>query len=177
MATEFAMRGYVCFSINYRVRSNPKDDKTGTMSDAMEDAMSGLDWVRDHSAEYDIDSSRIIIGGGSAGGMLAVNLCYKDHSGADPWDKSGIIGLVNLWGSPDSTYRMSTIDSEDPPTIIVHGTADETVPFSNTEQLATELERAGVKHEVVPILRAGHTPASHMEMFNKNISVFLFNLL
>ncbi len=177
MANAFAHRGYVCFSINYRVRDDPKADKTGTMTDALEDAMKGLQWVRANSKKYNIDKHKIIVGGGSAGGMIAVNLCYKDEKENDSWDNSGVIGLVNLWGSPDESWRMSTIDAGDPPTIIVHGTDDESVPFVNTERLAAELKNAGVKHEVVAIAGARHTPASHMEEFNINISRFLFDLL
>ncbi|MCK5700619.1 MAG: alpha/beta hydrolase [Cyclobacteriaceae bacterium] len=177
MANAFARRGYVCISINYRVRDNPRDDITGTMSHALEDAMSGLQWVRANSKKYNIDKNKIIVGGGSAGGMIAVNLCYKDDSDTEKWDKSGIIGLVNLWGSPDESLRMSTVDQNDPPTIIVHGTEDKSVPFANTERLAEELKTAGVKYEVVPISGAGHTPASHMDEFNKNVAQFLYDIL
>lgn len=177
MANAFARRGYVCFSINYRVREDPRADKTGTMTDALEDAMAGLDWVKANSKKYNVDKKKIIIGGGSAGGMIAVNLCYKDGSNLDKWDKKGVIGLVNLWGSPDESRSMFTINSEDPPTIIVHGTEDESVPFINSEKLVAGLKQAGVKHELVAIEGAGHTPASHMKAFNNNISQFLYDLV
>jgi dipeptidyl aminopeptidase/acylaminoacyl peptidase len=72
---------------------------------------------------------------------------------------------------------MSTVDPGDPPTIIVHGTEDKSVPFINTERLVEELKTAGVKYEVVAISGAGHTPASHMDEFNKNISQFLYDLI
>lgn len=177
MATEFARRGYVCFSINYRVRTNPKDDKTGTMTHALTDAMSGYQWIRANSKKYGIHKNKIIVGGGSAGGMIAVNLCYKDGNDIENWNKKGIIGLVNLWGSPDESWRMSTIDPSDPPTIIIHGTEDQSVPFINTERLTEELKHAGVSYEIVPIQGAGHTPASHMEEFNKRIAQFLYNII
>ncbi len=96
LATDFAKRGYVCVSINYRIRQNPKDDQPGTMADALEDAMSGLNWIRKNHQQLKIDPQKIIVGGGSAGGMLAVNFCYKDHSASGKWDKSGIIGLVDF---------------------------------------------------------------------------------
>ena len=177
MATAFAQRGYVCFSINYRVKDNPKEDKTRTMTHALEDAMTGLNWLRENSKKLNINKNKIIVGGGSAGGMIAVNLCYKDGSDIEKWNKKGIIGLVNLWGSPDDSWRMSTIDPGDPPTIIVHGTEDKSVPFINTERLVEELKNAGVKYEVVAISGAGHTPVSHMDEFNKNISQFLYDLI
>ncbi len=177
MATRFAKRGYVCLSINYRVRENPKDDKSGTMDDALEDAMKGLDWLRENSEKLGVDKSKIVVGGGSAGGMIAVNLCYKDGNESEKWNKTGIIGLVNLWGSPDSSWGILNIDKNDPPTIIVHGTEDASVPFSNTEKLVNELELNGVEHKLVAIEGAGHTPASHMDDFEKNIAQFLHYII
>jgi acetyl esterase/lipase len=80
-----------------------------------------------------IDKEKIIVGGGSAGGMISVILCYKDGSEAEKWDKSGVIGLVNLWGSPDPAWRVSMVDKNDPPTVIVHGTEDPSVPYMNLQ--------------------------------------------
>jgi len=177
MATEFAKRGYVCVSINYRVRNNPKEDKSGTLSDALEDAISGLYWIRNNDGKLKIDKTKIIVGGGSAGGMLAVNLCYKDNTASGKWDKSGIIGVVNLWGSPDNSWTVSKVDKNDPPTIIVHGTSDESVPYGNSEQLVKELETNEVKHELIAIAGAGHTPVSHIDEFVKNIAEFLYGLI
>jgi acetyl esterase/lipase len=177
LSTEFAERGYVCVSINYRVRINPTEDKKGTLFDAMEDAMSGLNWIRNNSVKLNIDRSKIIVGGGSAGGMIAVNFCFKDNTPSKQWDKSGIIGLVDLWGSPDESYTVARVDESDPPTIIVHGTADKTVSYTNSLKLVNELKINNVKHELVPIEGAGHTPISHWDQFGKNIAEFLYGLI
>ncbi len=177
MAERFARRGYVGVSINYRVRENPRDDIEGTLSEALEDAMSGLDWLRDNSDEYNIDRDKIFVGGGSAGGMIAINLCYKDGNGSENWDKSGIIGHINLWGVPDPSLLQARIDGDDPPTIIVHGTEDPLVPFVNSEKLVKELEDQGVEYELIPIEGAGHTPAAHMDDFAVRIARFLYDIL
>jgi len=177
MANRFARRGYVGVSIDYRVRENPRDDIEGTLSHALEDAMSGLNWLRDNSNKYNIDKEKIIVGGGSAGGMIAVILCYKDGTDSEKWDKSGIIGLIDLWGSPDPSWRVSMVDKDDPPTIIVHGTEDASVPYINSELLMKELKRQKVKCEIIPIEGAGHTPADHMDDFAKKIARFLFEII
>lgn len=177
MANRFARRGYAGVSIDYRVRENPRDDIEGTLSHALEDAMSGLSWLRDNSEKYNIDKNKIVVGGGSAGGMIAVLLCYKDGTDSEKWDKSGIIGLVNLWGSPDPAWRVSMVDKNDPPTIIVHGTEDPLVPYINSELLMKDLERHKVKCEIIPIEGAGHTPAGHMDDFAKKIARFLYDIL
>lgn len=177
MAKRFARRGYVGVSINYRVRENPREDIEGTLSQALEDAMSGLNWLRDNGEKYNIDKHKIIVGGGSAGGMIAVILCYKDGTDAEKWDKSGIIGLIDLWGSPDPSWRVSMVDKNDPPTVIVHGTEDPLVPYINSELLKKELIRKKVKCMVIPIEGAGHTPAGHMDDFAVKIAGFLYQLL
>jgi acetyl esterase/lipase len=177
LANDFARRGYVCVSINYRVRTAPKDDKKGTMTDAIADAMKGLNWIRSNQKQLKIDSKKIIVGGGSAGGMLAVNFCYKDQTTGEKWDKSGIIGLINLWGSPEPGYMFSTIDSQDPPTIVVHGTADKIVPFENSVQLQKELATNQIKHELVGLEGGEHTPVKFYNDFVEKIASFIYDLL
>lgn len=174
IARDFAIRGYVCFSINYRIRNNPKDDLEGTINDAVSDAMTGLDWIRRNNEKLGISKEKIIVGGGSAGGMTAVNLCYKDETGKRKWDKKGIIALVDLWGSPDQSRMFSKVDPDDPPTIIVHGTADELVSFANSEQLVKELEKNRIRYELITIEGGKHTPVDHMDDFSGKIAGFLY---
>jgi acetyl esterase/lipase len=176
MANRFARKGYVCLSIDYRLRENPKEDPAGTISDAVEDALKGLDWLRKNSESLKIDVSKIVIGGGSAGGMLGCNLCFNDRPG-NKTDKNEIVGFVNLWGTPDLIWGELNIDKNDPPTIIVHGTEDKLVAYSNSEALADKLEANNVNHELITIEGAGHTPVKFMDDFEKKIAVFLYDLI
>jgi acetyl esterase/lipase len=177
MSERFAKRGYVCLSINYRVRENPKNDKHGTIKDALEDAMKGLNWLKENSKKLGIDNSKIVVGGGSAGGILGNNFCYREGNADEKWDKSGIVAFVNLWGSPDESWGNYEIDENDPPMIIVHGTEDPLVPFSNSEKIVSELKSAGIKYELIAIEGAGHTPANHMDEFEVKIANFLSAIL
>ena len=174
LSTEFAKRGYVCIAINYRIRTNPKEDQKGTMTDALADAMAGLNWIRGHHKKLGTDNKRIILGGGSAGGMLAVNFCYKETTATEKWDKSGILALVNLWGSPDPSYMFATFDKNDPPTITVHGTADKLVSFENSVQLQKQLAKFGIRHELVTIEGGEHTPMNHYDDFVEKIAGFIY---
>jgi acetyl esterase/lipase len=177
MANRFARRGYVCVSVDYRVRHAPRDDIDGTLKDALEDAMRGLKWLRDNCEKYNVDKDRIIVGGGSAGGTIAANLCYKDGNGSEKWDKGGIISHVNLWGVPDQSLMNAQVDANDPPTIIVHGTEDPLVPYANSERLIRELRLNKVKCTLIPIEDEGHTPAGHMDDFALGIADFLYQIL
>ncbi|MDX1285946.1 MAG: alpha/beta hydrolase, partial [Draconibacterium sp.] len=177
MSTRFAQRGYVCLSINYRVRENPQDNKAGTMKDALEDAMKGLTWLRKNAKKLGVDKSKIVIGGGSAGGILGTNFCYREGSVSEKWDKTDIVAFVNLWGSPDDSWGKFEIDKNDPPTIIVHGTEDALVPFENSVKIIQKLQSLGVKSELIAIEGAGHTPAQHMDDFEKKIAEFLSEII
>jgi acetyl esterase/lipase len=135
-----------------------------------------LNWIRSNQKQLKIDSNKIIVGGGSAGGMLAVNFCYKDQTTGAKWDKSGIIGLVDLWGSPEPDYMFSTIDRQDPPTIIIHGTADKLVPYGNSVQLQKELDSAKIKNQLVAIEGGEHTPVKFYGDFVEKIASFIYAL-
>ena len=175
MAKRFTRKGYVCLAIDYRLRENPKDDPKGTISDAVEDAIKALNWLRKNRKSLRADVSKIIIGGGSAGGMLSCNLCFNDRPN-DKSDKNGIIGFVNLWGTPDLIWGELDIDKNDPPTIIVHGTDDKLVSYSNSVALAEKLKANNVKHELVTIEGAGHTPVKQMDDFERKIAGFLYEI-
>ncbi len=177
LANDFAKRGYVCVSINYRIRTAPKDDQKGTMTDALSDAMAGLNWIRSNREKLNIDEKKIFVGGGSAGGMLAVNFCYKDQTDSEKWNKNGILGLIDLWGSPDPSYMFSTIDEKDTPAIIVHGTADKLVSYDNSVKLAATLKSYHIRNKLVTLDGGEHTPLKFYNDFVEVIASFIFSLL
>lgn len=65
---ELAARGIVAFSIQYRLQDNDTTD----MRTCVMDAKSALRWLWSHAAEFGVDRSKIAVGGGSAGGHLAL---------------------------------------------------------------------------------------------------------
>ena len=75
LATQFAQRGYVALSINYRLMSTekcagvhpPPASCQAAAVDAQHDAQAAVRWLRAHAAKYGVDPDRIAIGGGSAG--------------------------------------------------------------------------------------------------------------
>jgi len=176
MANRFSRKGYVCLSVDYRLRENPRDNPKETISDAADDVLKGIDWLRKNSELLNIDVSKIIIGGGSAGGMLGCNLCFNDRSNNET-DKRGIVGFVNLWGTPDAIWGELDVDKNDSPTIIVHGTEDKLVSYSNSAILAEKLKANNVKHELITIEGAGHTPVKHIDDFEKKIAGFLYEII
>ena len=177
MATRFAKKGYVCISVDYRLRAKPKETPAETIADAVADASKAMDWVRKNSKQYRLDQSKIVVGGGSAGGMLGCHWCYNDRPGAGASEKDRVVAFVNLWGSPAPMWGDLHVDKNDPPTIIIHGTADQLVDYQNSVMLAEKLTSAGVKNQLITIADAGHTPVAHMDDFEKKIAAFLIQLI
>ncbi len=174
LAKRFSMKGYVGLSIDYRIREQPRENPEETIYDAVEDAGKALVWLRENAEALKIDPSKIIVAGGSAGGILGTNLCLNDNNNIPGVEKSGIIVFVNLWGSPSPEWGEPDVDKNDPPVIIVHGTEDKLVAYSNSVKLKAELDKNNVKNELVTIQGAGHTPVKHMDEFETSIARFLF---
>jgi acetyl esterase/lipase len=67
----------VCVSVEYRLAPEH------SYSEALEDCYQGLEWVSEHAQELDIDLSRLMLGGASAGGGLAAStaLLCRDRQG------------------------------------------------------------------------------------------------
>lgn len=167
LAREFAARGYVGIAPDYRVRAAPLNDWQGAVSDAVLDGRAALDWTIAHCAAYGIDTQRIVLAGGSAGAMLALNLASRLPSHL-------VRAVLNLWGTPLPKARLfGPVGSEFPPTFLVHGTADRLVPYDLSINFVNELARAGVRHEFLTLPDAPHTPLDHMDKIIRAIDKFL----
>lgn len=151
-ARYFARAGYVAISAKYRVRN--KDGKHLTPYDCVEDGKSAVRYLREHASELGIDPDKIIAGGGSAGGHVAA--CAGVIEGHDAKNENAKISSIpnalvlfnpvidttdKGYGSDKFTPETQTelspchhVRAGLPPTFIVHGTADRTVPFENVER-------------------------------------------
>jgi acetyl esterase/lipase len=175
LATNLTKLGYVCIAPDYRVRNNPSDNWDATLTDAITDAALALDWVREHSDQYQIDRNKIAIGGGSAGGVIALNICYGDGTFIPKVDLQGVLALIDLWGTP--SIMELDISEHSIPAVIVHGTKDEQMPIKYSEKLAATLKSKGVYHEFLILEDAPHTPVMHMDRIVATMSQFLFDVL
>lgn len=164
----FAKEGYLCIAPDYRLRNNPQSDMKGTLIDAMNDVKLSLKWIQHNHKKYHIDPKHIIVGGGSAGGILMSNFCFKNNNLCK---KFNIKAFINLWGSPDSLNFSSA--RYFPPTIFIHGTNDTIVPFQNSQSFASTLSKAGVYCELHPLSESGHTPVGKMDEIISLITDFL----
>ena len=144
---------------------------------AARDAKAALRWLHANAAEYQIDTARVAAFGGSAGAFLAVMLgtsATDDFVAEISLDDDPTLETTNLsaeasvhvvldhWGGPghleilEGIDGVSRFDETDVPILIVHGTADPTVPYEQSERLAAAYEQTGVPYELYPVEGGGH---------------------
>ena len=182
IATNLVSQGYVCMSINYKLRRRAGEV---TWPQSVYDAKTAVRWLRKNADRLQIDPDRIGVLGGSAGGNLAAMLALtQPKDGFDlkePYGKysSAVKCAVDFYGAvklmeyhdmkmfnqtraeaPELYVKASPVTyahKNAAPMLIVHGTADVTVPASQSEALAATLEIAGVEHQLVLIPGAPHS--------------------
>ncbi|RJE88382.1 hypothetical protein D3P07_10265 [Paenibacillus sp. 1011MAR3C5] len=150
IAKEWASRGYVVASANYRLRANPQTDMKGTIADAIEDMGDALSWLQQNKETYRIDTRLTAVGGDSAGGQLAVTFASRYEAAEDG---PGLFAVIDMYGP---LFR-GEIQNGYPSTLIIHGTADAMVPYQESVQLFNMLEAAQVYRQFITMEGGGHS--------------------
>ena len=183
---EYASRGYVCASINYRLVDE------GTILDCIADCKCAVRWLRANAEEFSIDVNNFGAYGNSAGAhlvaMLGLSATQDELEGNGPHcEYSSAVQAVccsatptnfRLWGEEvrsgggraaalfgeEDTERVMELASpvtyvtrSSPPFLMVHGTADTTVPVQQSDDLHALFQEK--KSQDVTYLRidgAGH---------------------
>lgn len=183
IGTTLASHGYVCLSIDYLLH-DPKSDKL-CWPQNLHDCKTAVRWLRANAARLQLDTGRIGVIGGSAGGHLSSMVgVTQARDGLDPAGPYGeqpcaVQCVVDLYGPTDiiqwkditalrqsraqapELYRAFSVttylDKNDPPFLILHGTADTTVDLSQSQLLADALKQQGIEYQFEIIEGAPHT--------------------
>ncbi|MEP6673986.1 MAG: alpha/beta hydrolase, partial [Ferruginibacter sp.] len=147
LCSEFAQRGYLCAVINYRLsKKNPLTNVKTLIrgcADAVQDAEKAIAFFKMNGTKFRIDTNRIILGGNSAGAMIALQAVYSNNADlallADSTDKTHfstgsynpqhIAAVINFWGA---LFKINWLTNARVPIVSVHGSNDHVVPIGKT---------------------------------------------
>ena len=174
-AIEYAQRGYVCITVNYRLVDEAR------FPACVEDVKTAVRWFRAHAAKYQLDPKRIGGFGNSAGAHLVAMLGltgpdagldgdgpYQDHSSAlqaicaaatptdflfFPEGRARHKAFDGLLGGDSKTLQerakraspIHHVRASAPPFLLFHGTADKTVDVRHSDSFVAALRKAGAK--------------------------------
>jgi acetyl esterase/lipase len=162
VAAALAARGFVTVVPDYRLYP------AVTFPAFCEDGAHALAWVEAHAREFGGDPQRIVLMGHSAGAHMAAFIAYNhafdEQAGAET---KSIVGLVALSGpyalAPDTPVLHATfpapytiadwqpvrfVDARSPPTLLLHGLADDEVRPRHTLVLNDALLAKHVRVEM-----------------------------
>jgi acetyl esterase/lipase len=152
LAEDFARKGYVVASANYRIGFNPasKSSLERAAYRAVQDARAALRFLSANAHKYRIDTNWVFLAGSSAGAITALNVAFMEESerpestAGNFWraqvdlgglDESSNIfsgsftirAVANLWGAVNDTAIID--EYENIPVLSVHGNNDRIVPY------------------------------------------------
>jgi acetyl esterase/lipase len=165
-----AERGYVCIAAQYRLAGEAK------WPAQIEDVKAAVRWTRANAAYLDIDAAKIAVAGYSAGGHLALfaagtaNRPEFEGTGGNAGAGTELAACIAYYpvtstrrradGSPsplmppdasEDDYRLASpinyLGAGCPPTLILHGTADQ-IHYSSSFEAFQRLHDAGVPAEL-----------------------------
>jgi acetyl esterase/lipase len=171
-AKRMAEKGYVFIATEYRVMDE------APWPAQIQDANAFIRWMRANSKDLAIDPDRIVLGGASAGGNLSLlaagtpGVAEFEGDGGNAGVSSAVAAVIGVYPVTDVTGRgedegreklygknpseamlkaaspVYQVTSSYPPTMLVHGTADTTVDYSNSMRMFQALEDAGVPVDI-----------------------------
>jgi acetyl esterase len=167
-----ARLGMIGIAPDYRTRERFDTSPLASVADGR----AALRWVQDHANQLGIDSSRIAVGGNSAGGHVAL---WTGISGTPPGssadeaprfkpralilfstvsDTSQLSGYTPYRFGEDATALspLHQLDESMPPILAFHGDADQTVPVAQATALRDKLTAAGSVNELIVVPGGNH---------------------
>ncbi len=172
--TELAKRGFVVFSMNYRIKANPGEDYVKAISDGAEDVEDAINWIKENSNKYGVDKDRIAMGGGSSGGTVVLKAAYGTSTKTPG---SGSFALLDLYGPVDFIKDSAAFGKDSIPALIIHGVQDPVVPIDGSKELVNMLNASGIYNEFLPLEKSGHgITKEYMDDAVLNISRFLYKV-
>lgn len=187
-ARHFAKRGMIAILADYRVKSRHGVQ----VVECVKDAKAAIAWVRENAKRLGIDPDKIAAAGGSAGGHLAAATGTIRGIGSDEAPNAMILfnpactlAPTADWNPPGDKAKLSAerfgveaqvispahhIGAHTPPTLILHGKKDTTVPYASVVAFESEMKKAKRPCKLVGYEGAGHGFFNRGEDYTKTLA-------
>lgn len=191
IAMALAANGVVAISVDYRLAPLYQWPAQGL------DVVQGVWWLRNNAKQYGINPNKIVSLGVSAGGQLAgmlgqVNL--NDPKTGAPSKVQAVVSISGPWNlTAPETWQQKLIlrlflrNSDDdasasptlyvtkasPPTMLIHGTADDLVPYKTSVEACATYAAKGAPCELVTLQGAGHVAPADRSLISAPLERFL----
>lgn len=194
-ARHLAKRGMIAMLVDYRVKS-----RHGTPAvECVKDGKAALTWVRKNAGRLGVDPKRIATAGGSAGGHVAASIGTLDGLGSDErpnamilfnpattlaslgeWKARRTLAIERLGvAKPEDLSPAHHVSKDTPPTLIMHGSKDTTVPIATVEVFERQMKKLKRPCKLVSYEGAGHgffNRGEHLKLTTKEAEAFLVKL-
>ncbi|MBT2269965.1 alpha/beta hydrolase [Rhodococcus qingshengii] len=159
-----ARRGFTALAVGYRLLDTAK------WPAPLDDLRSAVRWTGDNADELGVTTDRIVVQGHSAGAQLALLVAgtaradespavaavvsYFGAAGVSMDPKPGympsqmILGPEATEEATEAASALTYIDTDFPPTCLVHGAGDRLVPVAAALKLFDALTEAGVRTDL-----------------------------
>jgi dienelactone hydrolase len=156
----------VTATIDYRLRPNDTpEEQLAAASDAIDDAMESVRWLKAHAAAYGIDTGRIGVLGSSAGGAIALGVALaEDPTPGGPLAAFSPHVAAGVSTGAHLTPGLAVIDLEptDSPVMMFHfdqDTSRDGATWDYAYQTCAAVHAAGNVCDAVRQPGSGHTVA------------------
>jgi acetyl esterase/lipase len=183
LARPLAGLGYTCLSATYRVLDQ------AFWPAQIHDAKAAIRWTRAHAGELGVAPEKLVVLGYSAGAQLALIAAGTQNNAALEGDSgsagagSGVAACVAFYPraalatpnldvlGPDPTEAarrdlapLSHVRADYPPTLLLHGTADQTIPVEESVAMYAALREVGAPVELHVIEGVTHLFDAHADL-------------
>ena len=115
--------------------------------DPVERASAKLQAVLARAGGFDLTQLQGRFSSGSVSSLLGMRLGARDHPAS--------IEHRTYWAASPAAY----VSPDDPPFLLLHGTDDDRVPHSQSEEFAARLKADGIEAELITVDGGGHGPS------------------
>ena len=162
-----AREGYDVVAIDYRLGMKGVTDPSvfsaisdfkNTVNMAVEDLYDATKYVLDHASEWQIDTSKIIASGSSAGAITVLQaengICNAAETAKRLPAGFNYAGAISFAGAIFSTSGTPDWESAPCPVLFFHGTSDKNVPYEKASLLGIGFYGSGIIAEQLREMRS-----------------------